>query len=339
MDEERAALTDLMARADELEDQWRWEESLAAWEAARAAAEGDERALGDCEAGRGRVLFALDRHDEADAAEDVARRHYLDAGHPALALVCEANQAWQRGISGEVQVGLDQALAAVEGISALTDADDDELVLADGRARQAAARLLFAADRPDEGTAAYLAARDRYADAGDARRVARCDASLAADLLAVGRNEDAEGRAEAALAAFSLLDAAADAGRMELVLGQIRVQDPERLGEALESFVAAKDRFADLDLPAFTAEALHLEGLTLTALGRDDDAVDAFEAAVEAGEAAGLDAGVAATRLELGPALARLGHDEEATRCLDAAREQMTAAGDGVGAARASYAL
>ena len=71
---------------------------------------------------------------------------------------------------------------------------------------QIVARLLFAAGRPDEGERQYLEARDRFADAGDDRRLARCDAALALDLLGAGRFEDAEGRAEAAVAGLTMLD-------------------------------------------------------------------------------------------------------------------------------------
>ncbi|MCU1453542.1 MAG: hypothetical protein JWN46_1688 [Acidimicrobiales bacterium] len=353
MDDEHPLRSDLLAAADRLEDQWRWPEALEAWEAARAAAGDDPSALGDCEAGRARVLLALDRLDDASAADDAARAHYEAAGLLALALVCAADQAWQLGVGGDLDAAMAQATATVDALDALdraaagADVDDDdddeddqhELRVARGRARQVLARLLFASDRADEGVAAYLAARDLFADDVDARRVARCDAALALDLLGVGRVEDAEGRAEAALAAFSVLDAEADAGRMDMVLGQIRAQSGERLEESLASFGSAKERFVAAGVPAFQAEALHLEGLVLASLGRDDDAIDAFEEAVEVGEAAGLDAGVALTRLELGPALARLGHDDEAVRCLDAAREQLTELADGLGLARAAYSL
>jgi tetratricopeptide (TPR) repeat protein len=89
----------------------------------------------------------------------------------------------------------------------------------------------------------------------------------------------------------------------------------------------------------FAAEACHVEGMVLAGIGRDDDAVDAFEEAVDLAEKAGAASGVAASRLELGPALARLGHDEEAVRTIEQARVGLVEADDAVGLARAAWAL
>ena len=129
-----------------------------------------------------------------------------------------------------------------------------------------------------------------------------------------------------------------DLGRTEVLLGRIRAQ-ADQTAEAIPSFRRAAEIFAAIDTPTFAAEAHHLAGVCLALLGEDDDAVDQLEEAIAAAERADNTAGVAMSRLELGPALARLGHDETAVVELEAGRAGMAELGDAVGAARASYAL
>jgi len=338
VNDEHDASAALIDEADRLEDEWRWDDALLAWDAVRdrGVAEVDERLQGEGEIGRGRVLFSLGRVDDALAANQAATAHFEAAGDPAMAQLGVANTAWQEGMRGEVDAALDTAFGARAAIDAL--GDDPAAVVPGARVGQVLGRLLFAADRPDEGAAAYLEARGRYADAGDDRRLGRCDAALAVELLATGRLDEAEARAEAAVAAFSVLDGGVDLGRTEVLMGRIRAQD-ERPAEAVPSFERGAEIFVGLDLPGFAAEAHHLAGVCLALTGEDDDAVDHLEAAIELAERTGNTSGAAASRLELGPALARLGHDEGAVAEIEAGRAGMAEVGDAAGAARASYAL
>ena len=146
----------LIAEAIRLEDDWRWEQALDAWDRARQEAEGDDRLLGECESGRARALFALDRPGEADDADRAAAVRFAAAGEPALAKLCETALARRIGMQGQVDEALPLAEEARDAIDRLHD--DPEAPLAGARARQIVARLLFAAGRPDEGERQYLEA-------------------------------------------------------------------------------------------------------------------------------------------------------------------------------------
>ena len=244
--------------------------------------------------------------------------------------------AWRLAVVGRIDEAVTLAMAACEAIDRLDD--DAEAPVAGGRARQILARLLFATDRPDEGEREYFAARDLFAGAGDDERLARCDADLAIDLMGAGRLDDAEGRAEAAVAGFSMLERPVDAAPMQLVLGRIQAES-ERYEEARNNFAAAGAVFAGQELDAGVAEASYLEGLVTSELGDDDAAVDRFTTAIEAGHRAGVHDGEAASRVERGLAFGRLGRYDEAASDLQAAADAFTELGEGPGAARATYAL
>lgn len=327
---------DLVQLAESLEDRWQWEGALAAWERALEAADGDERTLAECESGRARTLSALGRRKEADDADLAAKEHYDASGERALAVLCDASLAWRAAASNDGEDGLAGAMAARDAVLAMPD--DPAAPLAAARACQIVGRLLFAAGRPEEGEHMYLEARDHFADAGDDRRLARCDAALALDLVGAGRLEDAEGRAEAAVAGLMMLDRAVDAAQVQLVVGRIQAQD-ERHDEARLNFAAARAAFVDHQLDAPAAEAAHLEALVASASGDDGAAVELLSTAIEGAQRADLSDGAAASHLERGIALDRLGRFTEAEADFAAAATALHEGGDAAGAARAIYGM
>lgn len=331
-----AAGAALISEAVRREDDWQWEAALEAWDEARSAAAADDRLLGECESGRARALFALDRVSEADDADRAAAEHFAAAGEPALARLCEAALARRIGMAGRIDEALplaEQARDAIDGLH-----DDPQAVISGARARQIVARLLFAAGRPDEGERQYLEARDRFADAGDDRRLARCDAALALDLLGAGRFEDAEGRAEAAVAGLTMLERAVDAAQLQLVLGRLEAEG-ERHEDALANFRAAQEVFRARELWPAAAEAIHLEALVLSATGEPDQALSRLGEAIGVAQRAGMDGGEGVSRLERAMVLGRLGRLDEAEAEFARAGDALVRAGDGLGAAQATYGL
>ena len=261
---------------------------------------------------------------------------FAAAGEPALAKLCETALARRIGMQGQVDEALPLAEEARDAIDRLHD--DPEAPLAGARARQIVARLLFAAGRPDEGERQYLEARDRFADAGDDRRFARCDAALALDLLGAGRFDDAEGRAEAAVAGLTMLDRAVDAAQLQLVLGRLQAE-AERHEEALVNFRAAYAVFSARELWPAAAEALHLDALVLAATDQAEPAIDRFHEAIELAASVGLTGGEGTSRLELAMVLGRLARLDEAETEFELAADMLTKAGDEMGAAHAVYGL
>lgn len=331
-----APLAALIAETDRLEDDWRWDEALAAWDRARDAAGRDERLLAECESGRARVLFALGRIEEADDADEAATSHFAAAGEPALAKLSEASLAWRAGMMGRTEDALVVASEARDAIDAM--GDDDNADMAGARVRQMLARILFSAGRPEEGELQYLEARDRFADAGDDRRLARCDAALALDLLGAGRLEDAEGRAEAAVAGLGMLDRPVDAAQLQLVLGRVQAEG-ERYEESLVNFRAAYAVFSGRDLWPAAAEAIHFEALVLAAMEQDEPAIERFHEAIDVAERRGMSGGEGTSRLELAGLFGRLGRLDEAVMQFELARDALGKAGDEFGVAHATYGL
>jgi len=331
-----AASAALIAEAARLEDDWRWDEALEAWDRARRAVEGDDRLLGECESGRARALFAVDRPEKADEADRAAAERFTAAREPALAKLCEAALARRMGVAGFVDEALLLAEEARDEIDRLFD--DPEADLAGARARQIVARLLFAAGRADEGERQYLDARDRFADAGDDRRLARCDAALALDLLGAGRLDDAEGRAEAAVAGLAMLDRDVDAASLQLVLGRLQAEG-ERYEESLGNFRAAYAVFRGRELWPAAAEAIHYEALVLAATEQDDAATERFQDAIALAERLGMSSGEGTSRLELAGLFGRLGRLDEAAAQFTSARDALARAGDDFGVAHATYGL
>ncbi len=332
----------LITEAIRMEDDWRWDAALDAWDRARLAAttavavEGADRLLGESESGRARALFALGRHEDADQADRAAAGRFAAAGEPALAKLCEASSARRIGATGRVDDALALAEEARDAIDALRD--DPEAIVAGARARQVLARLLFAVGRVDEGEREYLEARDRFADAGDDRRLCRCDAALALDLVGAGRFEDAEGRAEAALAGLMMLDCVVDGAQLQLVVGRLQAEG-ERHEEALVNFRAAHAVFSARALWPAAAEAVHLEALVLAAMGQDELAIDRFREAIAVAVRAGMDGGEGTSRLEMALVLAQVGQLEASAAEFELAAAALGRAGDTVGAARAAYGL
>ncbi|MDQ6696333.1 MAG: tetratricopeptide repeat protein [Actinomycetota bacterium] len=330
------ALAALIAETDRLEDDWRWDDALAAWDRARSTAGDDVRLLAECESGRARVLFTLGRVEEADDADEAAVGHFAAAGEPALAKLCEASLAWRSGMMGRVEDALIVGGQARDAIDAM--GDDASAPLAGARVRQMLARTLFAAGRPDEGELQYLEARDRFADAGDDRRLARCDAALALDLLGAGRLEDAEGRAEAAVAGLTMLDRPVDAAQLQLVLGRVQAEG-ERYEESLVNFRAAFEVFSERELWPAAAEAIHFEALVLAAMEHHEPAIERFHEAIAVAEKLGMSGGAGTSRLELAGLLGRLGRLDDAVIQFESARVALTAAEDPFGVAHATYGL
>lgn len=329
-------VSEMIGEASDLEDGWRWAEALDSWDGALRAAEDDDHLRGECECGRARVLQALDRPDEADEADRAAAVHFAAAGEPALARLAEASPAIRAAMGGHVEEALAIAHGACDAIDRLHD--DPQAPLVGARARQTEARILFAAGRPDDGERRYLEARDRFADAGDDRRLARCDAALAMDLLATGRLEDAEGRAEAAAAGLTMLDQPVEAAQLQLLLGRLQAEGG-RHDEALGNFRAAQAVFSERELWPAAAEAMHLEALVLAATDEEAAAVDCFEGAIEIAMRAGMAVGEGTGRLELAVVLGRLGRLDESAAQFELARDALAGAGDELGAAHATFGL
>ena len=321
--EEIEATRTLIGKIDALIHLSRYDEALATAEQCRAVFSANNEPLLEAKVlmNQGNIYHRLDRYTESLELYEGARDMFKSQDEPLLVALAETNLGNSYSSAGR----FGDALNSYQTAGSVYREMGLKAGLAMNDSNQG--YLNFLKGEYNEALAALRSARRTFEDMEVPRNVATVDLDTAEVYAALNLKERALGSYDSALGIFKSMGFASEAARGMLGKAVVHIQmsdveqaskeledarayfeeednqvhlglvelhnaillrQSDQYEDALKLAKAARERFSDLNLLAKTAYARLVMGDLLLDLGREPEAVEQFEQALEAGESTGL---------------------------------------------------